>query len=46
VRFIKREIMKRRMTSRTKLLQKFRESGRACEQSRFAALYGKAVDRK
>jgi hypothetical protein len=46
VRFIRREKTKRGITSRSKLLRKFRESGRACEQSRFAALYATAVDRK
>jgi hypothetical protein len=46
MRFIKREITKRGTTSRSKLLRMFRNSGRACEQSRFAALYATAVDRK
>ena len=46
VRFIKREITRRGITSRSRLLRMFRESGRACEQSRFAALYTTAVGRK
>jgi hypothetical protein len=32
--------------SRTRALRRLRDSGRACEQSRFAALYSKAVSRR
>jgi hypothetical protein len=46
VRFIKRDSTRTGITSRSKLLRMFRESGRACEQSRFAALYATAVGRK
>jgi len=46
LRFIRREMTKSGVRSRSKLLRMFRESGRACEQSRFADLYATAVDRK
>jgi len=46
-RFIRREITAgHATTSATKMLGKFRASGRACEQSRFAHLYRTAVGRK
>lgn len=46
-RFIRREIRAgRAIDSPTKMLEKFRASGRACEQSRFARLYRTAVGGK
>jgi hypothetical protein len=45
-RFITREVAVGRVTSPTKMLRKFRASGRACEQLRFAHLYRTAVSGK
>lgn len=41
--FIRSELSKNGVASRSLLLRKFRDSGRACEQSRFADLYGEMV---
>jgi hypothetical protein len=38
-KFIRLELSRNRVESRSLLLRKFRDSGRACEQSRFAGLY-------
>ncbi len=45
-RFIKQEMAARGAAPHSKLLHKFRASGRACEQSRFAHLYATVVGRK
>lgn len=45
-RFIKQEVTAGRVTSPTKMLGRFRATGRACEQSRFGHLYRTAVGRK
>ena len=45
-RFIKHKVAAGGATSPSRLLEKFRSSGRACEQSRFAHLYRMAVGRK
>jgi len=41
--FISLQLRKNGIASRSLLLRKFRDSGRACEQSRFARLYGDTV---
>jgi hypothetical protein len=41
--FIRRELSRNRVASRSLLLRKLRDSGRACEQSRFACLYREMV---
>jgi hypothetical protein len=46
IQFIRREMNKSGTEARSNMLRKFRKTGRACEQSRFAELYARAVDGK
>jgi hypothetical protein len=43
-KFIRLELNRNGVASRSLLLRKFRDSGRACEHSRFASLYGNVVN--